>query len=79
MKLNKSVSTLDMDNEKVCIWIIRFTDGTLASYLGTYQKSCRKSRRKERSLRRRIHHYIKRPVHGNVRARGFTSSGIRPI
>ncbi len=35
--------------------------------------------RKERSLRRQLHHYIKRPVHGNVRARGFTSSGIRPI
>lgn len=78
MKLNKSVSTLDMDNEKVCMWIIRFTDGTLASCYGTAQKSQRPGRRKERPLRRRIHHYIKRPVHGNVRARGFTSSGITP-
>lgn len=41
MKLNKLVSTLDinMDNEKVCIWIIRFTDGTLASCYGTIQKA----------------------------------------
>lgn len=39
MKLNKSASTLDMDNEKVCMWIIRFTDGTLASCYGTAQKA----------------------------------------
>ena len=47
MKLNKSGSTLDMDNEKVCIWIIRFTDGTLASYLGTYQKAVEKAEEKK--------------------------------
>lgn len=39
MKLNKLVSTLNMDNEKVCMWIIRFTDGTLASCYGTIQKA----------------------------------------
>ena len=42
-------------------------------------ESKRPGRRKERPLWRQLHHYIKRPVHGNVRARGFTSSGIRPI
>ena len=39
MKLNKLVSTLDIDNEKVCMWIIRFTNGTLASCYGTIQKA----------------------------------------
>ncbi|GAB6105694.1 hypothetical protein JCM17039_24480 [Blautia glucerasea] len=34
-------------DEKECIWIIRFTDGTLASYLGTYQKAVEKAEEKK--------------------------------
>lgn len=96
MKLNKLVSTLDMDHET---WLqyrkkgvgrsdgqrkSMYMDHTLyrrntCQLLRNDPESQRPGRRKERPLRRRIHHYIKRPVHGNVRARGFTSSGIRPV
>lgn len=33
----------ETSKEQVCIWIIRFADYTLASFLGTYQQAVEKA------------------------------------
>lgn len=35
----------ETSKEQVCIWIIRFADYTLASFLGTYHRQWRKPRK----------------------------------
>ncbi|MFR8166981.1 MAG: hypothetical protein ACLU8D_14335 [Enterocloster sp.] len=62
----------ETSKEQVCIWIIRFADYTLASFLGTYQQAVEKAEEKKTFTAAAIQ------SHKKTRTRQCTGKGLRP-